>query len=157
MTISPTLQTHLDRNHIEYDLIPHPPTTSSGSTAEACHISGRCVVKGVVLRRDDGGYVMAALPASHHIKLDDLEMQFGENFDFATEDELAELFPDCALGAIPPVGECYGLDLIADDSVHEPPEVYFEGGDHATLVHMTQAQFEKLTGTVPHAHFGDLD
>ena len=156
MTIAPTLQTHLEHKRVEYDLIAHEPTMSSMSTADACRVSGGCVVKGVVLRRRNG-YVLAALPASHRIRLADLKMQFGEDFDLATEHELTQLFPDCTLGAIPPVGECYGLDVIVEDSIREPAEIYFEGGDHATLVHMSQAQFARLTGEAPYAHFGDRD
>jgi Ala-tRNA(Pro) deacylase len=37
--------------------------------------------------------------------------------------------------------------VVVDDSIEEQPEVYFEGGDHATLVHMSHAQFAGLTAT----------
>jgi Ala-tRNA(Pro) deacylase len=65
----------------------------------------------------------------------------------------AELFQDCTRGALPPVGACYGLDLIVDDSIEEQPEVYFEGGDHGTLVHMSHAQFANLTASARHGCF----
>ena len=70
MTIAPTLQTYLDRN-VTYDLILHEPAMTSMRTAEACHIPGDCLAKGIVLRRN-GGYALAVLPASHHIHLPDL-------------------------------------------------------------------------------------
>ena len=60
---------------------------------------------------------------------------------------------NCVPGAIPPVGECYGLDTVVDDSIEEQPEVYLEGGDHATLVHMSQEQFAGLTSTAQHGRF----
>ena len=152
MVIAPTLQAYLEQKQIGYDLVGHKPTRSSKSTAEACHVAGDCVAKGVVLRLPEG-YVLAILPASHRIRLTDLEAQFGEDCDFASELELASLFPDCALGAVPPVGECYGLDLVVEDSIRGRAEIYFEGGDHTTLVHMRQAQFAQLIGDAPHAHF----
>lgn len=46
--------------------------------------------------------------------------------DLADEGELGRLFRDCAPGAVPPIGECYGLDVIMDDSIQEQPEVYLE-------------------------------
>ena len=67
------------------------------------------VAKAVVLR-DEYGYVLAILPASHHIRLQDLRMQLGLDVDLAAEYEIEELFDDCVPGAIPPVGECYGLE-----------------------------------------------
>ena len=104
------------------------------------------VAKAVVLR-DEYGYVLTILPASHHIRLDDLRMQLGLDVNLAAEYEIEELFDDGVPGAIPPVGECYGLDTVVDDSIEEQPEVYLEGGDHATLVHMTHAQFAARHGS----------
>ena len=47
-------------------------------------------------------------------------------------------FTDCAHGAVPAIGECYGLDVIVDETIDKQPEIYFEGGDHTTLVRMTR-------------------
>ena len=60
-------------------------------TAEACHIPGDCLAKGIVLRRN-GGYALAVLPASHHIHLPDLRLQFGDDISLASEDEISQLF-----------------------------------------------------------------
>ena len=151
MTVSPTLQKYLDQT-VTYELISHDPTPSSARTAEACRVAGDCLAKGVVLRRD-GGYVLAILPASHHIHLSDLRMQLGDNVGLASEDEIAQLFCDCARGAVPPVGECYGLDVIVDDSIEAQREIYMEGGDHATLIHLGRGQFARLTAEAWHGRF----
>jgi Ala-tRNA(Pro) deacylase len=151
MSIAPTVQRFLDQN-VTYDVIPHEPTMSSMRTAEACHISGDCLAKGVVLRRN-GGYMLAVLPASHRIRLADLRMQLGQDVDLAVEDEIDQLFRDCVHGAVPPVGRCYGLDVIVDDSIDEKPHIYMEGGDHETLIHMTHAQFARLMASARHGHF----
>jgi Ala-tRNA(Pro) deacylase len=143
MAIAPTLQRYLDQT-VTYEIISHEPTMSSMRTAEVCHISGDCLAKGVVLRRDDG-YMLAVLPATHHVRLSDLRPQLGNEIDLADEDEIAQIFRDCARGAVPPVGDCYALDVIVDDSIEQQPEVYMEGGDHATLIRMDQAQFARLT------------
>ena len=129
-------------------MIAHASTSSS----EACRVSGDRVAKAVLLR-DEIGYALAVLPASHHIRFSELRRQFGDDVSLATEREAAELFQDCTRGAIPPVGECYGLDVIVDDSIEDQPEVYFEGGDHGTLVHMSHAQFANLTATARHGCF----
>ena len=152
MAIALTLERYLDTKHVKYDVIAHAPTNSSMQTAEACHIPGDRLAKAVLLR-DEIGYALAVLPASHHIRLSELKRQFGDDVELATEGEIDDLFEDCERGAIPVLGECYGLDVVVDDSIDEPPEVYFEGGDHATLVHMSHAQFANLTGTARHGCF----
>jgi Ala-tRNA(Pro) deacylase len=151
MTIAPTLQRHLDRN-VTYELITHEATMSSTRTAQACHVSGDCLAKGIVLRHN-GGYMLAVLPASRHLRLPDLQLEIGADVDLADEGEIERLFPDCAPGAIPPIGECYDLDVIVDDSIQQPPEIYLEGGDHTTLVHLSQAQFTRLMSGARHGRF----
>jgi Ala-tRNA(Pro) deacylase len=151
MTIAPTLQRHLDRN-VTYELITHEATMSSTRTAQACHVSGDCLAKGIVLRHN-GGYMLAVLPASRHLRLPDLKLAIGADVDLADEGEIERLFPDCAPGAVPPVGECYDLDVIVDDSIQQPPEIYLEGGDHTTLVHLSQTQFTRLMSSARHGRF----
>ena len=107
MAISLTFQRYLATKNVVYDIVAHAPTKSSMRTAEASRISGDRVAKAVVLR-DEYGYVLAILPASHHIRLDDLRMQLGLDVELADEYEIEELFDDCVPGAIPPAGECYG-------------------------------------------------
>jgi Ala-tRNA(Pro) deacylase len=155
MTVSPTLQKYLDQS-VTYDLIPHAPTMSSTRTAEACHVPGEALAKAVVLRRD-GGYMMAVLPASRHLHLSALKSQLGHKVDLASEKEIAELFVDCDIGAIPPVGECYGLDVIVDDSIDARRDIYMEGGDHSTLIRMDGEQFARLTAKAWRGHFSTHD
>jgi Ala-tRNA(Pro) deacylase len=152
MAIALTLKKYLAAKNVRYDVLAHEPTSSAMQTAEACRVSGDRVAKAVLLR-DEIGYSLAVLPASHHIRFSELKRQLGDDVGLATEREAAELFQDCVRGAFPPVGECYGLDVIVDDSIEEQPEVYFEGGDHGTLVHMSHAQFANLTATARHGCF----
>lgn len=156
MAIAPTLGKYLAGQNIEYDVIAHEPTVSSTRTAEACQIPGDRLAKAVVLR-DGSGFILAILPASHHIRLPDLAMRLGFDVDLATEHEIEQLFQDCAHGAVPPAGECYGLDVIVDDSIQEQPEVYLEGGDHATLVRLSHAQFARFTRNARRGHFSVHD
>ena len=83
----------------------------------------------------------------------DVRLQFGKDVDFASEGEIKELFQDCVLGAVPPIGECYGLDTIVDDAIDGQGEVYLEAGDHTTLVHLSHAQCAKLTADARHGRF----
>ena len=152
MAIALTLERYLDAKNVEYDVIAHPPTTSSLDIVETCAIPGDRLAKAVLLR-DEVGYALAVLPASHHIRLAELRRQFGDDVNLASEREVEDLFEDCACGAIPAVGECYGLDMVIDDSLEDQPEVYFEGGDHATLVRMSHAQFAGLMASARHGRF----
>ena len=60
MPVAPTLQKYLDQT-VTYEMISHDPTMSSTRTAEACHVPGDCVAKGVVLRRDEAVHYKPAV------------------------------------------------------------------------------------------------
>ena len=156
MAIAMTVQQYLADRGVEYEAVAHPLTQSSIESAKASHVTGDRIAKGVVLRAEDG-YLLAVLPASHHIRFDHLTEWLDEDVGLATEEEITTLFADCEIGAVPAVGEAYGLEVIMDDSVTEQSEVYFEGGDHATLVHLTAENFHELLGDVPHTQFSVHD
>ena len=152
MSIAPTLKKYLTAENIQYEEITHELTMSSTRTAEACHVSGDRLAKGVVLRRD-GNYMLAVMPASHRLHLLELRTKLGADVDMASEAEIDRLFRDCAHGAVPAVGKCYGLDLIVDESIAAQPEIYMEAGDHQTLLHLSHAQFAHLTANALHGRF----
>jgi Ala-tRNA(Pro) deacylase len=77
----------------------------------------------------------------------------GRPVRLATEAELKEMFADCSAGAVPPLGGAYGMETIWDDCLMERSEVYFEAGDHETLVHMKTPDFVKLMEGAHHMPF----
>lgn len=152
MTIAPRLRKYLDENRIQYDLIPHEATLSSLGSAHAGHIPSDKLAKGVMLSNGNG-YMLAVLPASHHLRMSEVKSELGHEMRLATEPEIEKVFSDCDRGAIPPVGPCYGLNVIIDDSVHGQEDLYFEGGDHTTLVHVPRAEFTRLNPNAQHGSF----
>jgi Ala-tRNA(Pro) deacylase len=156
MPIAPTLHRYLAAENIQYDEIPHAYTMTSARSAQACHVPGDRVAKAIVLRRN-GGYMLAVLPASHHLRMASLKERLGDDIDMAHESEIGELFADCTHGAVPPAGICYGLKVIVEESIQKEPEVYMEAGDHETLLHLSRAQFARVTADAMHGRFSMHD
>jgi Ala-tRNA(Pro) deacylase len=156
MTIASTLQRHLAGLGIAYEVLNHPLTSSSSETAQSAHISGNRVAKTVVLR-DGGGYLLAVLPASHHLSLEMLQAWLGRPVALASEQESGKLFPDCDLGAIPPTGDAYGLHVVLEESLAGLEQVCFEGGDHQTLVKVGGEEFRRLMSGARHGRFSTHD
>ena len=77
----------------------------------------------------------------------------GKRLGLASEDEVAKLFEDCDRGAVPPIGAAYGVPVVIEEGLVNAPEVYFEGGDHATLVHVSGEAFRKLMKQARAAQF----
>lgn len=150
MGLALTLQQYLDDKEVDYDVLRHKRTSSSESTAHASHVPGERLAKAVVLTRE-GGFVVAVVPANAKVDLRSIERMLHCPVGMANEDEIAELFPDCEAGAIPPIGEAYAVDAFIDESLDAQPHVYLEGGDHRSLVHISGDQFRELMKDVRHA------
>lgn len=152
MSIAITLQEYLDNENIVFDLVEHPYSRSSMESAESAHIPGDQLAKCVVLE-DDEGFIMAVVPSTHRIDISILDRYLGRKLDLATEDRLRELFYDCEVGAIPPIGGAYGYEMILDDSLMDCEDIYFEAGDHVDLVHLSGEAFHSLMEDVDIARF----
>ena len=149
MGIAITLQQFLDNQGVNYDWVEHRRTGSSASSAKASHVSIDNLAKAVVLKHRDG-YILAIVPASSQVMLDEVGGWLHQIVGLATQDEIVPLFPDCAPGAIPPIAAAYGLRSLVDQSLEGHSDIYFEGGDHRTLVRLSGEQFDKLMAKVPH-------
>jgi Ala-tRNA(Pro) deacylase len=151
MAIALKLKEYLDHEHVEYDVIDHPYTDTSMHTAQESHIPGDKIAKAVLLH-DATGYVLAIVPATHKVQLGRLYKSFKRYLVLADEVDIPELFDDCSIGAIPPVGRAYNLEMIYDDSINRSEDIYFEAGDHVSLVHVSREGFQALLDRVPHGN-----
>lgn len=152
MAIANQIEGFLNRNQFQYDVILHPHSRYSMQTAESAHVPGDQLAKAVILK-DHEKYAMAILPATHRLDLGVLRQQTMRDFGLATEDEISNLFSDCEIGAIPPVGQPYDLPMFMEESLDRLDEVYFEAGDHDQLIHMSGSEFQRLTAESNRQHF----
>ncbi|HVK91144.1 MAG TPA: aminoacyl-tRNA deacylase [Mycoplana sp.] len=152
MTIAKKLQDYIDREGIAYDTVPHHRTATTSQSAQAAHVPGSRLAKTVVVHHETG-YVLAVVPSTHRIELTTLQEVMDRRLGLASEDEVSTLFSDCDEGAAPPVGMAYDVPVIMDESLGNANDVYFEGGDHRTLVHVTGPNFRTLMKDAQVARF----
>lgn len=154
MTIASKLKNYLEQRNVEYQVVTHPNSEFSMETAEKAHVHGDALAKGVLVK-DEDGYLLVVLPADYQIEIESLHLLLGQVVDLVEESILAEVFTDCELGAVPPIGMAYGLKTIWDpkSSLGKLDEVFFEAGDHQTLVHMSGEQFHELMATAERGEF----
>ena len=139
-----SLQSYLDQMGVHYRVSHHDTAYTASRLAEKEHVPGRKVIKPVVVKADNQ-FVMCVLPASHRIDMDALRTQLEtDRVELAEERKLAELFPDCELGAEPPIGRLYGMTTLMDESVIADDHVTFQAGTHTDAVTMTLADYRKV-------------
>lgn len=150
MAIAITLKSFLDKHHVKYDMVEHLHSQTALDAAHSAHIPAHQMTKAVVLE-DVDGYVVCVLPSTNRLDLEWVNLTLGRELDVAPENELSELFRDCALGAIPALSNAYGLDVIWDDQLKSVADIYIEAGDHETLIHLQGDAFRKLVRKMPHS------
>ena len=144
MSISPTLNAYLDREHVHYDVLPHPEAFRALTIAQMLHTPEKEMAK-VVIVKVDKQFVMMVLPASWNVDLLRLRTVFDTyQVRLATEDEITGLFPDCELGAMPPFGNLYGLPVYVDQPLTEDEEFIFQAGTHSDAIRMRYWDFASL-------------
>lgn len=143
MTIASRLKAHLDGASVAFETAAHPRTATASETAQAAHVSGDRLAKSVLIHHDED-YYLAVVPASHRLSFRALHELLGESLALASETEIGEIFADCDMGAVPPIGAAYDVPVLLEDSLTGLDRVWFEGGDHRTLVSVAGADFDRL-------------
>lgn len=136
---------YLEQNHAEFTTVRHDPAYTSLSSAKAAHISGRDMVKSVLLKVD-GSFLLAVLPCYEKIDFRRVKEATGsQTATLADEEELESMFPDCSPGAIPPLGNLYHMPVITDSDLMGRKDFYFEAGSHREIMKMHLSDYIKLT------------
>lgn len=135
---------YLDNHGIPYITITHSQAFTAQQIAAAAHIPGRNMVKTVMVMIN-GEMAMAILPASFYVDFNLLKEITGEgNVRLASEREFKDMFPDCEVGAMPPLGNLYNLDVYVAKLLTESEEIAFNAGTHTEVIQMSYRDFERL-------------
>ncbi len=142
--LNPSLKTFLNKNQVRYSVIQHTPAYTAPEIAANCHLSGKFMAK-VVIVKIDGKFAMVVEPAHQKVNLKSLEaMCDGKKVELASEYEFQDRFPDCELGAMPPFGNLYDMDVYVADGLTQDDQIAFNAGNHKELIKMSYQDFEKL-------------
>jgi Ala-tRNA(Pro) deacylase len=134
----------LDENRVKYVTVTHSLAYTAQEIAASAHIPGRELAKTTIVKVD-GKLAMAVLPASHMVHVKRLKEALGaHSVELANESEFRHAFPGCELGAMPPFGSLYGMDVYVEQSLTEDEEIAFNAGSHTELIRMGYADFAKL-------------
>jgi len=138
------LVSFLDSHDVKYVIISHSTAYTASEIAASAHIKGQELAKTVIVKTD-GGFAMAVLPASFHVNFDLLKEATGRgSVTLAREEEFKAMFPDCPVGAMPPFGNLYDMEVFVAERLTEDEEIAFNAGSHTELIRMAYRDFERL-------------
>ncbi|RDZ28728.1 aminoacyl-tRNA deacylase [Lysobacter silvisoli] len=150
--VSQRLHDYLDRHQVAYDTLAHPYAATAHAAASSADIDEHEMAKTVMVKLD-GRLAMAVVPADEWLRLSRLrDVSGAQQVTLADEAEFKERFPECEVGAMPPFGNLYGLEVYAADSLADEPRIAFNAGTHRELMRMTWDDFQRMV----HPHVAPL-
>jgi Ala-tRNA(Pro) deacylase len=138
------LKEFLDGQKVKYVSISHSPAYTALEVAASAHVPGRELAKTVIIKVD-GNMAMVVLPAASRVAFDLLAKQIGgKQVELAAEQEFQDRFPGCELGAMPPFGNLYGMEVFVSENLAAEDDLAFSAGSHSELIRLKYADFERL-------------
>lgn len=142
--LAPRLKEFLDTNGVAYTTVAHRPAYTAMEVAESAHVPGKDMAKTVIVDLD-GRLAMAVLPATRHVSLERLGRSVGaRQVGIAKEGEFRFDFPECEVGAMPPFGNLFNMEVLVDPHLAEDEQIAFNAGSHAEVLRMAYRDFERL-------------
>ncbi len=133
----------LNENKVQYEILQHSEAVTAQRIAQAEHVKGRHQAKVVMIKAGEQHLIMV-LPADHQIDLEKVEKVVGKAVSLDRENEFKSLFPDSAIGAMPPFGNLYGLPTYVDKHLAEQDYIVFEAGTHTDAIKMNYSDYENI-------------
>ena len=133
----------LNDNKVRYEILHHPEAVTAQRIAQAEHVKGRHHAKVVVVKSGEQ-HCMVVLSADRQVDLKKVGKAIGKSASLGHEKEFKALFPDCAIGAMPPFGNLYGVPTFVDQSLAEQDYIVFEAGTHTDAIKLSYRDYEKI-------------
>ena len=144
VTVLKKLKDYLEQNQVSYELGYHVRVYTAQEIAAAQHVPGKEMAK-VVMLKADGKSVMLVLPASYRVEMKKLKgVLNSKKVVMVKEEEFQELFPDCEIGAMPPFGNLYNLEVWVDQVLTEDDFIVFRAGSHVETLRIKYSDYARL-------------
>ncbi len=139
------LREFLNEQGVKYATIIHSPAFTAQEIAASAHVPGKELAKTVMVELD-GKMAMAVMSAAQRVNLDELKAVTGAaDVKLACEREFADLFPGCEIGAMPPFGNLYNMEVYVTPSLAQDEYIAFNAGSHTELIRMKYEDYADLT------------
>ena len=143
-----SLDDYLRSVHVPFTAFSHEAAFSAQQGAARSHVPGRSWAKTVICFAGDEP-IAAVVPANLMVDLEQLRvLADAAAIRLACERELAEIYPDCELGAISPFTSRWSMRVFVDRTFVGEPEMVFSAGTHTDAIRMHYGDFAELTRAV---------
>jgi len=140
----------LEKDNCWFECFEHEPVRTSEEaarvrTAYSLHEGAKAMIIRVKNSEEDKRFVMLVFPAD--LKFDSKKVKQSSNTKgvrLATEQEVFSITGGVELGGVPPFGNLFGLEIIADPKLFENEKMIFSAGDRRFSIAMKSEDYRRL-------------
>ena len=133
-----------------FETFEHEPVKTSEEAAKtrpgySLHQGAKAIIVSVKAPKKDKVFVMLVLPA--HLRFDNKKVKDyykAKDIRFATEQEVLDLTNGVQIGAVPPFGNRFNLEVVVDPKLLKNEKIVFNAGDRSFSIAMKSEDYKKL-------------
>lgn len=140
----------LKTNNMWFETFEHKPVRTSEEASKVRNgytidQGAKALIIRVKISNANKKFVMLVLPGISRFDVDKVKLLFeAKDIRFATEPEVAELTGGVQPGGVPPFGNLFSLEVIADPQLFENEKIIFNAGDKSFSVGMYSKDYKEL-------------
>lgn len=140
----------LQQNNCWFETFEHEPVRTSEEAAKTrVGYSLNQGAKAMIIKAKgptfDEKFVMLVMPADLRFNNDKVKaLLAAKEIRFATKTEITEITGGVQVGGVPPFGNLFGIEIIADPKLSENEKIVFNAGDRSFSVGMMSKDYKKL-------------
>jgi len=125
---------YLQEKSVNFEVHRHEPVFTAQEVAQTEHVSGFDVAK-VVVTTTERGPMLFVLPAPYLLDIETARQAFGlAHLRLSTEREMSAYFPDCEVGALPPLRHWDNVEIALDYDSFHGERLLFQAGTHEDAI-----------------------
>jgi len=140
----------LKKHGVWFETFTHAPVRTSEEAAQVrdgytLQQGAKAIIVRVKITNTNRKFVMLVIPGDVRFDTGKVKRLFAaKDMRFATEEEVVKLTDGVQPGGVPPFGNLFGLEIIADPTLLQNEKIVFNAGDRSFSVAMKSADYRKL-------------
>ena len=140
----------LKENNLWFETFEHESVRTSEEAAKIrpgydLNQGAKAMIVRVKISESNKKFVMLVLPGDLRFDNSKVKNIFGaKDIRFATESEILEITKGVQVGGVPPFGNLFGLEVIADPKLFENEKIIFNAGDRRFSIAMFSKDYEAV-------------
>ncbi len=140
----------LKASNFWFETFEHEPVKTSEEAAKirpgyTLQQGAKAMIVRIKKSNSDKKFVMLVLPGNLRFDNSKVKAIFGtKDVRFATEDEILNLTDGVQAGGVPPFGNIFGLEVVADPKLFDNDVIIFNAGDRRFSVAMKSMDYKRV-------------